>query len=61
MNKIKLLYHYWQAKRLKFHDRTALEKYQQKQLAKFFKRTLAKSPHFAPYLDKPLSDFPDHG
>ena len=58
MNKIKLLYHYWQAKHLKFHDRTALEAYQQKQLAKFFKRTLAKSPHFAPYLNKPLSDFP---
>ncbi len=58
MNLIKVLYYYWQAKRLKFNHRSALEAHQQAKLNKFFKHTLAGSPYFAPYIHQPLDKFP---
>lgn len=58
MNILKLLYHYWQCKRLNFSDRLQLSRYQQRKLVKFMKTVLPKSPYFRPYLDKPLQDFP---
>lgn len=58
MNPFPLLYHYWRAKRLHFDSRTALEAYQQRQLQRLRRRILSRSPYFAPYLDRPLHEWP---
>lgn len=58
MNIAKLLYHYWRAKRLTFRDTAQLQRHQQQQLKRFFKRTLSQSPYFSAWLDKPLSALP---
>lgn len=55
MKLIKLLYHYWRAKRLYFRHQDQLHTHQNKQLRRFFERTLIDSPYFVPYLDSTLS------
>ncbi len=48
------LWHYFRARRLTFADRQALEAYQARQLKRFARRVLAKSPLFQPF--QPASD-----
>ena len=52
------LWHYWRTRRLSFRHRDDLETYQQKKLQQFAQRVLKKSPYFAPYIDKPLAEYP---
>ncbi|WP_144934765.1 F390 synthetase-related protein [Pseudomonas alabamensis] len=52
------LWHYWRARRLQFSSRQALERFQQRQLQRFAKRVLAKSPYFRPFRDLPLDQWP---
>lgn len=58
MNFISFLWHYWKAKNQKFASRDALEAHQQKEIAKFIKSKLTKSPYFSKYVDLPLSKWP---
>ncbi|KAA9000112.1 CoF synthetase [Affinibrenneria salicis] len=52
------LWHYFRTRRLAFRDRAALERYQQRQLARFAHRVLARSPYFRPYCRQPLARWP---
>ncbi|WP_434772554.1 F390 synthetase-related protein [Pseudomonas entomophila] len=52
------LWHYWRARRLQFSSRQALERYQHRQLRRFARRVLAKSPYFRPWRDLPLDQWP---
>ncbi|KHN51487.1 F390 synthetase-related protein [Pectobacterium fontis] len=52
------LWHYFRARRLRFATRAALERYQQRQLARFARRVLARSPYFRPYCQRPMADWP---
>ncbi|WP_273802826.1 F390 synthetase-related protein [Providencia rettgeri] len=52
------LWHYWRARRLSFKNRVDLEAYQKKCVIKFKRKTLAKSPYFRAYIDRPLHEFP---
>ena len=58
MRLLKILYHYWRTKRLIFNNRKSLEAYQRKQLAKFTKRILSKSPYFSAYINRPFDQWP---
>ncbi|HHE6469025.1 TPA: F390 synthetase-related protein [Providencia rettgeri] len=53
-----MLWHYWRARHLTFRNRGELEAYQQKRLAHFKRKVLAKSPYFHRYINQPLSNFP---
>lgn len=52
------LWHYWRVRRLQFSSRQALERYQHRQLRRFARRVLAKSPYFRPWRDLPLDQWP---
>ncbi|CCK10124.1 Adenylate-forming enzyme [Cronobacter sakazakii 680] len=58
MNKLAMLWHYFRVKRLRFQNRAALERYQQKQLGRFAARVLAKSPWFRRYRTLPFGEWP---
>lgn len=53
-----MLWRYWQARRLRFDNRAALEQYQRKKLQAFTHRVLSRSPWFSKWLDQPLSQWP---
>ncbi len=55
---LSMLWHYWRARHLTFRNRGELEAYQQKRLAHFKRKVLAKSPYFQRYINQPLSNFP---
>lgn len=52
------LWHYWRARRLRFTSRPALERFQARQLQRFARRVLAKSPYFRPYSVLPYNEWP---
>lgn len=58
MRLLKILWYYWRTKRLVFKDRMALEAYQNKQLEKFKRRILSKSPYFKAFIDQPFVSWP---
>ncbi len=58
MNKLAMLWHYFRVKRLRFQNRAALERYQQKQLGRFAARVLAKSPWSRRYRTLPFGEWP---
>jgi len=55
---LRVMLAYWQARRLQFHDRAALERYQQQQLAVFCRRLQQRSLYFAELGDLPLAQWP---
>lgn len=55
---LSMLWYYWRARHLTFRNRGELEAYQQKRLAHFKRKVLAKSPYFQRYINQPLSNFP---
>ncbi|ELZ9928119.1 F390 synthetase-related protein [Cronobacter malonaticus] len=57
MNKLAMLWHYFRVKRLRFQNRAALERYQQKQLGRFTARVLSKSPWFRRYRTLPFGEW----
>ncbi|AUZ04904.2 putative adenylate synthase [Vitreoscilla sp. C1] len=58
MKLLRLLWSYWQTKRLSFQTRQALESYQQQKWQQFAQRTLIHSPYFKPYVGQDLADYP---
>ncbi|KHT15423.1 F390 synthetase-related protein [Pectobacterium brasiliense] len=52
------LWHYFRARRLTFSTRQALERHQQRQLSRFARRVLARSPYFRPYCQLPMTSWP---
>lgn len=52
------LWHYLRARRLRFTQRTALEAYQARQLRRFARRVLAKSPYFRSFRSLPIAEWP---
>lgn len=52
------LWHYLRARRLRFTQRTQLEAYQARQLRRFARRVLAKSPYFQPFCSLPIAEWP---
>lgn len=52
------LWHYWQARRLRFTQREVLEAHQRRQLKLFARRVLANSPYFRPYRAVPIGEWP---
>jgi putative adenylate-forming enzyme len=55
---VKTLWTYWQASRLKFDSRAALEAYQQRRITRHLAWLASSSKYFAPYAQKPLSQWP---
>ena len=55
---VRMLWHYFRARRLTFRDRAALERWQARQLRRFARRVMANSPFYAPYQHLPLSAWP---
>ncbi|MCS3430706.1 F390 synthetase-related protein [Klebsiella sp. BIGb0407] len=55
---LRTLWHYFRTRRQYFTSRDALERYQQRQLERFSRRVLAKSPWFSRYLNTPMTDWP---
>jgi len=53
-----LLLSYWRTRRLRFADRAALEKHQQRQLARFLDTLAQRSSYFAPFRRLPLAHWP---
>lgn len=53
-----LLWHYLRSRRLRFTERAALEQWQEKQLARFRRKVLSKSPWFRQYLSLPFAHWP---
>lgn len=58
MRLARTLWSYWQTRRLRFASRDALERHQQRRLRHFIERRLPHSPWFAPYLSRPLEEWP---
>ncbi|WP_122436694.1 F390 synthetase-related protein [Pseudomonas viridiflava] len=52
------LWYYWHARRLRFSSREALERFQTRQLQRFAKKVLAKSPYFRPCVEMPVNTWP---
>ncbi|MFJ5454786.1 F390 synthetase-related protein [Pectobacterium jejuense] len=52
------IWHYFRARRLTFSTRQALERHQQRQLSRFARRVLARSPYFRPYCQLPMTSWP---
>ncbi|MFT0211953.1 F390 synthetase-related protein [Pseudomonas sp. F1_0610] len=55
---LRVLWHYWRTKGLKFKQRSQLEAYQQRRFTQFKKTVLARSPYFSAFLEQPLSTWP---
>ncbi|MCS3609128.1 MULTISPECIES: F390 synthetase-related protein [Erwinia] len=55
---VRMLWHYFRARRLRFRDRAALERWQARQLQRFARQVMAKSPFYAPFCHLPLSSWP---
>ncbi|MBP6116186.1 MAG: CoF synthetase [Neisseriaceae bacterium] len=55
---LKILWHYWRSKRLRFTQRDKLLAHQQRQWRRFERKVLARSPHFKPYCGRPLAAWP---
>lgn len=53
-----LLWAFWQARRLRFADRGALQAYQARQLGKFTRKLCRRSAYFAPFRRLPLDQWP---
>ncbi|WP_200908869.1 F390 synthetase-related protein [Cronobacter condimenti] len=53
-----MLWHYFRVRRLRFRTREALERYQHKQLQRFARRVLTKSPWFSRYISLPFNQWP---
>lgn len=49
---------YWHARRLRFAGRAELEAHQTRQMTRFRQRVLVRSPYFAPWLSRPMQDWP---
>lgn len=59
IDRLRLLTAYLQARHiLRFSSREALERYQQRKLRRFFRKTLVRSPYYADFADRPLTGFP---
>jgi putative adenylate-forming enzyme len=58
MNALMTLWYYWRTRQLHFTDRQQLEHYQQRQLQRFCRQILAKSPYFKPVSALPLTEWP---
>lgn len=58
MKLLKILWYYWQARRLRFTDRGVLERYQQRRLSRFTQRFLRRSPYFSAYCEQALTQWP---
>ncbi|PIT13479.1 CoF synthetase [Snodgrassella alvi] len=58
MNTLMTLWYYWRARQLHFTNRQQLEHYQQRQLQRFCRQVLAKSPYFKPVSALPLTEWP---
>lgn len=52
------LWHYWRTKRLHLADRAELLAHQERQLGRFARRVLSRSPYFAPYAYRPFETWP---
>lgn len=55
---VQTLWHYWRTKRLHFADRAALLAHQERQIRRFARRVLSRSPWFAPYANRPFETWP---
>lgn len=55
---LRTLWHYFRIRRQYFTCREDLERYQQRQLKRFARRVLAKSPWFSRYQDMPMAAWP---
>ena len=55
---LRTLWHYFRIRCQHFTNREALEDYQQRQLKRFTRRVLAKSPWFSRYQDMPMASWP---
>ncbi len=55
---LRTLWHYFRTRHRHFSSREALECYQQRQLKRFARQVLAKSPWFSRYQDLPMTDWP---
>lgn len=55
---VRTLWHYWRTKWLRFSDRTALLAHQERQIQRFARRVLRRSPYFAPFADRPFAEWP---
>lgn len=55
---LRTLWHYFRTRHRHFSTREALERYQQRQLKRFARQVLAKSPWFSRYQDLPMADWP---
>lgn len=55
---LRTLWHYFRIRRQHFTSREDLEGYQQRQLKRFARRVLAKSPWFSRYQDMPMAAWP---
>ncbi len=53
-----LLWHYLRTRRLRFADRAALERHQQRELQRFKHEVLASSPHFRAFVGQPFDRWP---
>lgn len=58
MNTLMTLWHYWRARRLRFTNRATLAQHQQRQLARFARQVLAKSPYFRLYSTQAMAAWP---
>ncbi len=54
----RLLWSYWQTRRLRLADRAALEAHQQRQIKRFTQRVLTRSPYFRTFASKPMHEWP---
>ena len=55
---LRTLWHYLRARRLRFADRDALLAHQDRQLDRFARRVLARSPYFAAFASRPFDTWP---
>lgn len=55
---LSVLWSYRQARRLRFDSRDALERHQQARWGAFAATCLTRSPYFAPFVGRPLSEWP---
>lgn len=55
---VQTLWHYWRTKRLHFADRAALLAHQEREIHRFARRVLSRSPYFAPFAERPFETWP---
>lgn len=58
MNTLKVLWHYWKTKHLSFTSRDELQAYQQRQITRFRRKVLSKSPYFSRLEALPFKEWP---